>query len=218
MPSERRPGRWSWLLRLLLSVAVLMTGAACESGRAGRPEVATTTVADPMVERYLTDALNLIQQHAFSADRVDWRAVRAEAGRRTAAATTTAGTYDTIRWVLSKLGDRHSLLLTPEQASQLKASGAAGRSFGMLALFPERVVIDVEPGGGAERAGVRVGDTVLAVDGRPPQGKEILDLPTPRPAAVRPGCGWTCGAVAARCTLPSRPPTSPPCGRRRPGG
>jgi S1-C subfamily serine protease len=40
----------------------------------------------------------------------------------------------------------------------------------MLALFPERVVIDVEPGGGAERAGVRVGDIVLAVDGRPPQG------------------------------------------------
>ncbi|HEX2375457.1 MAG TPA: hypothetical protein VHO93_15860, partial [Actinomycetota bacterium] len=136
MPSGRRPGRWSRLLRLLLAGAVRVAGAACESGRVKRPEVATTTPAGPMVERYLTDALNLIQQHAFYAGRVDWPAVRAEAGRRTADATTTSGTYDTIRWVLSKLGDRHSLLLTPEQASELKASGAAGRSFGMLALFP----------------------------------------------------------------------------------
>lgn len=190
MPSERRPGRWS---RLLLAGAVLVAGAACESGRVKRPEVATTTTpAGPMVERYLTDALNLIQQHAFYAGRVDWPAVRAEAGRRTADATTTTGTYDTIRWVLSKLGDRHSLLLTPEQASEFKASGAAGRSFGMLALFPERVVIDVEPGGGAERAGVRIGDIVLAVDGRPPQGKKVRRSSTcrrPTPAVVRPGCG-----------------------------
>lgn len=189
MPSERRPGRWPRLLRLLLAGAVLVAGAGCESGRARRPEVATTTPPGPMVERYLTDALNLIHQHAFYADRVDWPAVRAEAGRRTADATTTAGTYDTIRWVLTKLGDRHSLLLTPEQASERKASGTAGRSFGMLALFPERVVIDVKPGGGAERAGVRVGDIVLAVDGRPPRGKDILDLPTPQtgggPARMR---------------------------------
>jgi carboxyl-terminal processing protease len=179
VPSERRPGSWSRPLRLLLAGAVLVA-AACESGRVKRPEVATTTPAGPMVERYLTDALNLIHQHAFYADRVDWPAVRAEAGRRTADATTTAGSYDTIRWVLSKLGDRHSLLLTPEQARNLKASGAAGGSFGMLALFPERVVVDVEPGGGAERAGVRVGDIVLAVDGRPPHGKQVLDLPTPQ--------------------------------------
>jgi hypothetical protein len=86
VPSDRRPGRWS---RLLLAGATLAAGAACESGRAKRPEVATTTASGPMVERYL-----------------------------------------------------------------------------MLALFPERLVIDVEPGGGAERAGVRVGDVVLAVDGQ----------------------------------------------------
>jgi hypothetical protein len=78
VPSERRPGRWS---RLLLAGAVLVAGAACESGRVKRPEVATTTTpAGPMVERYLTDALNLIQQHAFYAGRVDWPAVRAKAG------------------------------------------------------------------------------------------------------------------------------------------
>jgi hypothetical protein len=166
--------------------AVLVAGAACQSGRVKRSEVATTTPAGPTVERYLTDALNLIQQHAFYAGRVDWPAVRAEAGRRTADATTTAGTYDTIRWVLSKLGDRHSLLLTPE------------------------------PGGGAERAGVRVGDIVLAVDGRPPQGKEVLDLPGPDtgggPARVRldlrRGHGTVHRTVEAAALPAVRPPTA----------
>jgi carboxyl-terminal processing protease len=218
VPSERRPGRWSRLLRLLLASAVLVAGAACESGRVKRPEVATTTPAGPMVERYLTDALNLIQQHAFYTGRVDWPAVRAEAGRRTADAITTSGTYDTIRRVLSKLGDRHSLLLTPAQASDLKASGAAGRSFGMLALFPERVVIDVAPGGGAERAGVRVGDIVLAVDGRPPQGKEVLDLPTPDtgggPARVRLDLRRGHGTVHRTVEAADLPAVRPPTAKR----
>jgi carboxyl-terminal processing protease len=103
--------------------------------------------------------------------------VRAEARRRAGAATTTAGTYDAIRWVLAMLGDHHSLLLSPEQARDLSARG--GRSFGLLTLFPERVVIDVEPGCGADRAGVRVGDVVQAVDGRPAQGDRIVTLPSP---------------------------------------
>jgi carboxyl-terminal processing protease len=218
VPSERRPGRWSRLLRLLLAGAVLVAGAACESGRVKRPEVATTTPAGPMVERYLTDALNLIQQHAFYTGRVDWPAVRAEAGRRTADATTTSGTYDTIRRVLSKLGDHHSLLLTPAQANDLKASGAAGRSFGMLALFPERVVIDVAPGGGAERAGVRVGDIVLAVDGRPPQGKEVLDLPMPDTgggsARVRLDLRRSHGTVHRTVEAADLPAVRPPTAKR----
>jgi hypothetical protein len=73
VPTERRPGRSPRLLRLLLAGAVVMAGVACEGGLARRPEVATTAPAGPTVEveRYLTDALNLIQQHAFYAGRVD---------------------------------------------------------------------------------------------------------------------------------------------------
>jgi Peptidase family S41 len=143
------------------------------------------TAGGSFPETYLTDALDLIQANAFYADRVDWPSVRAEARRRAGAATTTAGTYDAVRWVLAKLGDHHSLLLSPEQARDLSAGG--GRSFGLLALFPERVVIDVEPGGGADRAGARVGDVVEAVDGRPVRGDGIVTLPSAsdgRPARV----------------------------------
>lgn len=167
---------------LLVACGVLIAGAACGGGGRGPRPAATTlaggtaaTAGGSFPEAYLTETLDLIQRNAFYADRVDWPSVRAEARRRAAAATTTAGTYDAIRWVLTKLGDRHSFLLTPEQASALAAGG--GRGFGLLALFPERVVIDVEPGGPADRAGVRVGDVVQAVDGRPVRGDEIVTLP-----------------------------------------
>jgi carboxyl-terminal processing protease len=158
---------------------------ACEDGvRVPRPTSTTAsaggTAATPggsFPETYLTDALDLIQRNAFYADRVDWPSVRAEARRRAGAATTTAGTYDAIRWVLTRLGDRHSFLLSPEQARDLSAG--SGHSFGLLALFPERVVIDVEPGGGADRAGVRVADSVEAVDGQPVRGDRIVTLPSP---------------------------------------
>lgn len=119
--------------------------------------------------------------------------------------------------MLSQLGDHHSLLLTPEQASELEAGGA-GRSFGMLALFPERVVIDVEPGGGAERAGVRVGDVVLAVDGRPPHGEEVLDLPAPQagggPARVRLDLRRGTGTVRVTVEAAELPAVRPPEARR----
>ena len=168
---------------LFVACALVVAVAACEGGGRGPRSTATTAVAGGTAaatggsfpETYLADALDLIQGSAFYADRVDWPSVRAEARRRAGAATTTAGTYDAIRWVLTKLGDHHSLLLSPEQARALAAGG--GRGFGLLALFPERVVIDVEPGGGADRAGIRAGDIVQAVDGRPAQGDEIVTLP-----------------------------------------
>jgi C-terminal processing protease CtpA/Prc len=172
--------RVAWLLA---ACTVLVTGAGCEDGGRVRPPTqtavsgsgATAPSGDVLSGQYLTDALSLIQQRAYYADRVDWPVVRAEARRRTAAPTTTAEVHDTIRWVLTKLGDRHSFLLSPERARELAAGG--GRSFGLLALFPERVVVDVEPGGAAERAGVRVGDVVESVDGRPVRGEQVVTLP-----------------------------------------
>ena len=224
-PVKVRRRRVGWLL---VACAMLVTVVACEDG--GRVPRSTSTTASAggtaatsggsFPETYLTDALDLIQGSAFYANRVDWPSVRAEARRRAAAATTTAGSYDAIRWVLAKLGDHHSFLLSPEQARDLSAGG--GRSFGLLTLFPERVVIDVEPGGGADRAGVRVGDVVEAVDGRPAQGDRIVTLPSPSD-----GSGPTRMLLALRrarvatpgsSRSPSRLLNCPLCGRRRPGG
>ena len=168
----------------LVACMVLVAGAACEDR--GRPRSPTTTAAPgstapPAGEvpagQVLAEALNLIERRAFYAERVDWPTVRAEARRRIAASTARVELYEAIRWVLSRLGDRHIFLLTPGRAAELAAG--RGRDFGLLALFPERVVVDVEPRGAAERAGVRVGDVVEAVDGRAVQGEEVVTLPPP---------------------------------------
>jgi hypothetical protein len=188
-PVEGRRRRFARLLAICL---VLAAAGACEGGpdRSASQTTAapgTTVAVAELPTGYLTDAIDLIRQHAFHAGRVDWPAVRAEALRRAGAAPSRARTYDAIRWVLSKLGDHHSFLLTPEQARERTSGG--GQSFGLTALFPERVVVDVEPGGAAAQAGVRVGDLVESVDGRPPQGDEVVTLPPPttggRPARVR---------------------------------
>lgn len=194
-PAEERRRR---IARLLAICLVLAAGGACEGGR-GRSASQTTaapgsaapatagTVGQELPEGYLTDTIELIRRQAYYAGRVDWPTVRAEARRRAGAAPTRTGVYDAIRWVLSRLGDHHSFLLTPEQASELASGG--GQGFGLTALFPERVVVDVEPDGAAARAGVRVGDLVESVDGRPVQGDEVVTLPPPttggRPARVR---------------------------------
>ena len=171
--------------RLVAICLALAVAAGCESAR--NPPAATTTAppggttapagdaTGPPPEGYLDDTVELIRRSAFYADRVDWPAARAEARRR--AGATREGTYDAIRWVLSELGDGHSFLLTPEEVRA--AESGSERSFGLTALFPERVVVDLEPGGGAERAGVRVGDVVESVDGGPVQGEGTVRLPAP---------------------------------------
>lgn len=168
----------------LVVCAVLLAGGACEDGGRARPPTTTAAPGSTLppagevpAALVLDEALNLVERRPFYAGRVDWPSVRAEAWRRVAAATTRAEVYQAIRWVLSRLGDHHSFLLTPQRAAELAAG--RGRDFGLLALFPERVVVDVEPGGAAERAGVRVGDVVEAVDGRPVQGEEVVTLPAP---------------------------------------
>jgi carboxyl-terminal processing protease len=178
-------GRWVRCARLVAICLALAVAAGCERGR--NPSTATTTpppggttapsgtATARLPEGYLDDAMDLIRRNAYYAGRVDWPAARAEARRR--AGVTRQGAYDAIRWVLSELGDGHSFLLTPEEVRAAEAGSAL--SFGLTALFPERVVVDVEPGGGAERAGARVGDVVESVDGRPVQGDGTVRLPAP---------------------------------------
>jgi carboxyl-terminal processing protease len=171
--AAKRPFGW-----LLVVSVLLVAPAACEDGgRAPHPTTTTTSSGGVSPAAYLSDALDLIQASAFYADRVNWPSVKAEARRRIAGATSTADTYETLDWVLSQLDDRHSFLLGPDQARELAAGGRRG--FGVLALFPERIVVDVEPGSGAERTGVRVGDLIEAVDHSPASGDQVVTLPAP---------------------------------------
>lgn len=112
---------------------------------------------------YLDGVLDLIERRSVARDSVDWRVIRPAAHARVAAGGSTAAAYPAIRWVLGQLGDRHSRLLTPDEAAALQRG--LSRGFGLRSLYPEGIVALVYAGGPADRAGVRVGDVITAVNG-----------------------------------------------------
>ena len=79
-------------------------------------------------------------------------------------------TYGAIRGMVDALGDAgHSVFLTPEQLAAEKES-LQGRVSGIGAILGERagrpIIVSVISGAPADRAGLRPGDLILAVDGR----------------------------------------------------
>jgi C-terminal processing protease CtpA/Prc len=119
----------------------------------------------PEAATYLDEALDFIQRHAIMNDRVDWPALRRDVLELARDARTTADTYPAIRLALSRLGDRHSHLVEPEVVRRNREAGVTG--LGLMAAFPEGVVVHVAPGSPAARAGLRVGDLIATVDGVP---------------------------------------------------
>lgn len=115
---------------------------------------------------YFRVAFFIIQRNALARDRVDWAAVRTEANQLMRGARSTRDTYPAIRHVLQRLGDEHSHLTSAEAAQAIRAG--ANLSLGLIAIWPERVVATVSPGGPAEAAGIRPGDVVEAVNGASP--------------------------------------------------
>jgi hypothetical protein len=160
--------------------------AACEAG-GGTPQATTTTplTGGRSPVTYLSDALDLIQANAYYADRVNWPSVRAEAQRRVAAATSTADTYETLRWVLSKLGDHHSFLLTPDQAHELTAVVAAASA--CSPCFPSGSSSTSSPG--AARNGPGYGWATASRRSMVGRSAVTRSSPyrRPRSAAARPG-------------------------------
>ena len=112
----------------LLLAGVLLVGAAI----AGRFAMAL------IAHRYLSTALDLIQQHALKRDAVDWVSLRAQAHDRAVDALTRAQTYDAIRFALGSLGDHHSGLLEPAAVANL-THAAAGSPLPEGRILPSKI-------------------------------------------------------------------------------
>ncbi|NTU78350.1 MAG: PDZ domain-containing protein [Chloroflexales bacterium] len=139
---------------------------------------------------YLVNALDWVEAHAVLHDRVaDWPALRAEALAQVPNPASVAETYPAIRHVLAALnasGDRNAYLLDPG------ILGVGVRSFGSHEIRGDGTIVFLEPGGPAERAGLRVGDRITHVDGVPhaEYAEASANLPLPQSArftVVRPG-------------------------------
>jgi carboxyl-terminal processing protease len=89
-------------------------------------------------------------------------------------------TYGAIRGLTTAIGDTgHTRFLTPEQL-KLEQDDLSGKFAGVGVYYAQDgtdfVVQSVIPGTPAERAGVRAGDRIVAVDGKPTSGKTVNDL------------------------------------------
>ena len=95
----------------------------------------------PPAQTYLTTALTLIEQHALHRQHLDWPTIRVAAAQRAAHARHAADTYDTIRWVLTQLGEAHSFFAIPDQGYTAIASGSYDREVSKptARLRPDRI-------------------------------------------------------------------------------
>jgi len=96
---------------------------------------------------------------------VDWEAERAEFRPVAAAAETTAELYSVLRRMLGSLHDAHTRVYAPDERSDWQhprfiSVGISVREVGGLP-----VVVAIERGSDAERAGLRAGDVVVSIDG-----------------------------------------------------
>lgn len=120
-------------------------------------------VIDPLPpDEYLESALSWLEAHAVTGQDVDWQAVRQEAAAIVPDPQTTADTYPAIKYALAQLDDGIGYLSEPP-------GSADTTGFGIMATFPEGIVVGIYPDSPAEKAGIQMGDLIESADGKPPQ-------------------------------------------------
>ena len=141
--------------------------ATHQTGILGQADSSATTVPPAVAPTaYVKEALDFIEVASFRLGTVDWRGIRAAAESSATAATSSADSYEIISGVLKSINDKHSSFTRPPQA-QLQTLGAYN-GFGFVAVWPSRTVVTTTAGAPAVKAGLRVGDRIVKIDGKEP--------------------------------------------------
>jgi carboxyl-terminal processing protease len=105
---------------------------------------------------------------------LDWDAIHSEFRQRIQVGLTNEAFYIAMDEMVSRLGDNHSVFLSPEMARQEDSEFAGQNNYVGIGVFtrtvPERkrvVILLTFPGGPAEDAGLQPHDSILAADGQP---------------------------------------------------
>lgn len=92
--------------------------------------------------RYLSEFLKLIDKNALYRDSVDFKSIKKNAFSLAKGAKTTGDCYESFRYVIQKLNDRHSFFWTPDQAKAWKSGAAAGEEEPAPLIYSHGRVID----------------------------------------------------------------------------
>ncbi len=161
-------------------VAVIALGSPAETAAApnlltAAPSPVATVPLSP--QRYLSLALDFIQQQSLRRANVDWVAIRARAEARGASTATLADTYPIITDTLKALNDPHASFRPPARSTEITQGQANG--YGFLASWPQRIVVSLASGGPAATAGLRLGDRIDLIEAKAPTGKnQVVAIPT----------------------------------------
>ncbi|HEY0379033.1 MAG TPA: S41 family peptidase [Pyrinomonadaceae bacterium] len=98
---------------------------------------------------------------------VDWEAARAKFRPLAARAQTTGELYTVLRRMLGSLRDPHTRVFAPDEKFDWRRPRFIGVGLSVREVGGLPVVVSVERGSEAERAGLRAGDVVAAVDDEP---------------------------------------------------
>lgn len=177
MPSRIRRAAWPLLaLWAFGAVAAPPPPAACPRPLPIVSELGADVVS-PALRRQVVEALLArIEARYLYPDfgGLDWPRERRRVTERALAAPSDAAFYTELKQLVARLGDDHSEFLTPTEARLEDAGGAGYVGIGMTVgeRAGARRVVALTPGGPADKAGVRRGDELLAVNGEacPPDG------------------------------------------------
>jgi len=147
----------------LCLIALVLTACATK-------QIPTQSPQPP--DQYLSNALDWIETHSVKIDTVDWQTIREQALVLAPNPQTTADTYPALKYVAKQLGDTTTTFFPPDYWKETHIDA------GFDAYYPEAVILSVYPGRPAEKAGLHVGDVIVAVNGKPPVpylGTEYVD-------------------------------------------
>jgi carboxyl-terminal processing protease len=168
---------------LLLSLFLLLT-LACQTITQGlRFSVTPTPTAIPVMEVNTSTQLEIFEElwHIVNEEYlypdfngVDWAAVGEEYRAVVQAGLTPEEFYRAMDEMIFRLGDDHSVFLTPGEVAEEEAELAGNLDYVGIGIFSQAtqannamVLLFVFPGSPAEKAGLKAHDSILMVDGLP---------------------------------------------------
>lgn len=105
---------------------------------------------------------------------LDWEAVHAEYHQRIEAGLSDEAFYQAMWEMIRSLGDEHSTYFSPEEAKARDAEFASDYNYVGIGVYTNVIrdkrrlaIVLIFPGSPAEAAGLKIHDSILAVDGQP---------------------------------------------------